>query len=284
LGMLDLFLLKERAVLQAEMQKLQAENSELLRENRELLQQKVSNHASLTVIRVDSEKTVQEPDPKDELVSALLEKVQHYQRFLAREREASKLRETNFTQSLHILQKTVKDTVKSCSQEHLRRSSYSTTTAGGGPTTSAETALDHHREPAMDSGKDGGTIVDRVMKLTKALSQRADEMKHIRKLAEEKAQQATRRIAELERKTHGLSILQAHSNQVDLELDVLKLRLKKLESAALEYVPLAEQDMLLDFEACKDEVLKVQTRQKQRKKKEDHLGLWRTSSSSYGRV
>jgi len=69
-----------------------------------------------------------------------------------------------------------------------------------------------------------------------------------------------------------------------LELDVLKLRLKKLESAALEYVPLAEQDMLLDFEACKDEVLKVQTRQKQRKKKEDHLGLWRTSSSSYGRV
>jgi hypothetical protein len=103
-------------------------------------------------------------------VPALLEKVQHYQRFLSREREASKLRETSFTQNLRILQKTIKDTVKNCSQEHLRP-------AGDGPTTSAGTTLDRHREPAIDNGKDGGAIVDRVMKLTKALSQRADEMK-----------------------------------------------------------------------------------------------------------
>jgi hypothetical protein len=44
---------------------------------------------------------------------------------------------------------------------------------------------------------------------------------------------------------------------------------------ALEYVPLVEQDILLDFEAYKDELLKVQTRQKQRRKKESRWNLWR---------
>lgn len=67
----------------------------------------------------------------------------------------------------------------------------------------------------------------------------------------------------------------AHANKVDLELDVLKLRLKRLETIALEFVPLAEQDILLDFEAYKDELLGVQTKQKQRRKKEDRWNIWR---------
>jgi len=67
----------------------------------------------------------------------------------------------------------------------------------------------------------------------------------------------------------------SHNNQVDLELDVLKLRLKKLETMALEFVPLSEQDVLLDFEEYKDALLKVQTKQKQRRKKEERWRLWR---------
>lgn len=38
---------------------------------------------------------------------------------------------------------------------------------------------------------------------------------------------------------------------------------------------MAEQDVLLDFEEYKDELLKVQTRQKQRRKKEQRWNLWR---------
>jgi hypothetical protein len=44
---------------------------------------------------------------------------------------------------------------------------------------------------------------------------------------------------------------------------------------ALEFVPLSEQDVLLDFEEYKDELLKVQTKQKQRRKKEERWRLWR---------
>lgn len=58
-------------------------------------------------------------------------------------------------------------------------------------------------------------------------------------------------------------------------MDVLKIRLRKLERLALEFVPMAEQDVLLDFEEYKDELLKVQTRQKQRRKKEQRWNLWR---------
>ncbi|KAF8252166.1 hypothetical protein K440DRAFT_633384 [Wilcoxina mikolae CBS 423.85] len=124
-------------------------------------------------------------------------------------------------------------------------------------------------------GEPENPIVNRVMKLTTVLSHRAEEIKQIRELAEQKAEQATVRIAHLELKSEGLSLLRSHNNQVDLELDVLKLRLKKLETMALEFVPLSEQDVLLDFEEYKEQLLKVQTKQKQRRKKEERWRLWR---------
>jgi chemotaxis response regulator CheB len=52
------------------------------------------------------------------------------------------------------------------------------------------------------------------------------------------------------------------------------LKLKKLETMALEFVPLSEQHVLLDFEEYKDQLLKVQTKQKQRRKKEERWRLW----------
>lgn len=113
----------------------------------------------------------------------------------------------------------------------------------------------------------------------------------IRLLAESKAAEASLRVANLERKSEGLSLLyaplpdpttytpltpnsRAHNNHVDFELDVLKLRLRRLEAATLEYVPLAEQDIILDFEAYRDELGKVRSRQKMRRKTEERWGLW----------
>ncbi|KAA8893942.1 hypothetical protein FN846DRAFT_976728 [Sphaerosporella brunnea] len=281
LAAVELFIRKERASLQAEIRRLQAENAALLKENGELLRRTISTSCSspsstATLVMVDAEKgeKMSSPEPRDDLVATLVEKVHHYQRFLLKERETSALREASFDQSFHVLHKTVKDSLRPASQHHLCARQGHTTPASGVPD------LGHMNTPPLspkisESMSQSDPLVNKVIELSFKMSQRAAEMKRIRQLAESKAEQAASRIAQLERKSEGLSLLQAHNKQVDLELDVLKLRLKKLETLALEYVPLVEQDILLDFEAYKDELLKVQTRQKQRRKKEARWNLWR---------
>lgn len=49
---------------------------------------------------------------------------------------------------------------------------------------------------------------------------------------------------------------------------IIKERVKKLESLALEYVPLGRQAILMGIDECKTEILAFQKRQKQRWKKE----------------
>ncbi|KAF8539917.1 hypothetical protein BDD12DRAFT_72415 [Trichophaea hybrida] len=213
-------------------------------ENGDLLQQIVSNKSfpkdASPAIVVDSEKVSGES--RDDLISTLLDKVHHYQRFLVKEREISALREASFEQNFRAVHRIVKDSMKTIVCEHQ----------------------DHKNgDPKKSKSPTMATTLD------------PRETGQIRELAEQKAEQATVRIAHLELKSEGLSLLRSHNNQVDLELDVLKLRLKKLETMALEFVPLSEQDVLLDFEEYKEQLLKVQTKQKQRRKKEERWRLWR---------
>lgn len=331
-----MFIHRERTGLQAEIQRLQAENAKLLRgpfrrrhpenspqlttcftENGELLRQTTNIHTTpTTIVALTGDNNEKQPlaqlEPKDALLRVLLAKVHHCQRFLVKEREAFAQREATFDQSIRALRGMVEQVVKT--QHHHRGTTAGATAPPGRAHHSAPTSPTVRREEIrMNTGQVPAELVDRVMELTANLSQRAEEVKvrtplgpqllaltqnhqQIRLLAESKAAEAAQRVADLERKSEGLSLLyvvpslpppslpypshadsphsRAHNNQADFELNVLNLRLKRLEAATLEYVPLAEQDIILDFEAYRDELGKVRSRQKIRRKREERWGLW----------
>ncbi|KAI5818158.1 hypothetical protein BZA77DRAFT_19513 [Pyronema omphalodes] len=142
-------------------------------------------------------------------------------------------------------------------------------------TNSSQQATSAIPQPTHTLKNSGNQVVNRVMVLTAALSKRTEEIRMIRQLAEQKVQETMERIKELELRAEGVEVLKSHTHNANLELDVLKLKLKKLETMAFEFVPLSEQHLLLDFEEYKEQLLKAQTKQKQRRKKEDERWkLW----------
>jgi len=198
LSAVDVFIQKERAGLQAEIQRLQAENAELLRgspqycrpgnqsqahifhaiENGELLRQTTLSHTTPTIVAVASDNEKQLPaqlQPKDALLRVLLAKVHHCQRFLVKEREAFAQREAGFDRSFRALRGMVEQVVKT---QHHRGHAAGATAPPGRAHHSAPTSPTVRREEfRMDAGQVPGNLVERVMELAANLRQRAEELK-----------------------------------------------------------------------------------------------------------
>jgi len=332
LSAVDAFIYKERAGLQAEIQRLQAENTELLRgsshyrrlritplsahillffaENGELLRQTTKALTAPAAVAVTSDNEKQVPaqlEPKDALLRVLLAKVHHCQRFLVKEREAFAQREAGFDQSFRALRGMVEQVVKT---QHRRGTVMGTTAPPGRAHHSAPASPTPRRDETQRGPRQATReLVDRVMELTANLSQRAEEVKarcpagpivsianpeSISKSASSQNPKPPKQRSESPTSSENprgcpsckvppppsslfhadSAYSRAHNNQIDFELDVLNLRLRRLEAATLEYVPPAEQDMILDFEAYRDELGKVRSRQKMRRKREERWGLW----------
>jgi len=150
-------------------------------ENGDLLQQIVSkkslqNDSSPTIVAVDSEKVSREP--RDDIVSTLLDKVHHYQRFLVKEREISALREASFEQNFRTMHKIVKDAMKTTVCEHQEHQEHQDH-RNGSQKKSELPSMPTSPDPPYNGGisEPGDSIVNRIMKLTTALSRRTEEIK-----------------------------------------------------------------------------------------------------------
>ena len=141
----------------------------------------ISNNASVAS-NVDSEKP-----PEDPLVGTLLDKIHHFQRFLAKEREAATIRETGFGQNLRVIQILLTDILSSGPHHH-----HSVPNGETLETSEIQSPLPcvHSNGPAIlpignvsphtlrgNPELSSDTVVERIMALSANLSQRMEEVK-----------------------------------------------------------------------------------------------------------
>jgi hypothetical protein len=152
-----------------------------LAENSDLLRKTISTSCSspnATLVVVDGEKGEKvSPEPRDDVVATLVDKVHHYQRFLVKERENSVLREASFDQNFHVLHKTVKDALRPTVLHHHHRTHECTSPEPSGASDPGELKSPPLSPKSMESASKQEALVSRVMALSTNLAQRSAEMK-----------------------------------------------------------------------------------------------------------
>jgi hypothetical protein len=127
---------------------------------------------------VDGEKGEKvSPEARDDVVTTLVDKVHHYQRFLVKERENSVLREASFDQNFHVLHKTVEDALRPTAHHHHHRIHECTSPNPSGASDPGELKSSPLSSKSMESASQQETLVSRVMVLSANLAQRLAEIK-----------------------------------------------------------------------------------------------------------
>ncbi|KAI5800030.1 hypothetical protein EDC01DRAFT_648655 [Geopyxis carbonaria] len=177
-----------------------------------------------------------ETDQEDQILS-LTNKVTLYQRLVTNEREESTKRERVLSTHFQTLQEAL-----------INNTRYS-----------------HSLTPSLP--EQSVTII--IQRLVMNLAQRAAEMKEIRELVESKAVSNAKYISSLEHQLgiHSILLRQNHDH-IAQEVNALKHRLRKVESLALEFVPLSRQEILNCLGSLKEDLAKVHRSQKHRNKRE----------------
>ncbi|KAL7268339.1 hypothetical protein RUND412_009043 [Rhizina undulata] len=218
---------------------------------------------------------------------SLVNKIQRLQRTLKHEREAFALRESSLTAKISGLEKAVTDSLKEFVDERKNREE-----AEGRLREEAEGRLSvqqkrqslkqelaveiEQTQNAQDTQEqEGNEVIERVMRVTLELQKRNLELKRIHELTEQKAKLAGEEIERLESQIKTLSLLITHRNQSEMELEKLQERMKRIETHAIQYAPLDDDGGLLDdINGWKESYIEAAKKRKQRRKKEERIGVW----------